>query len=143
MHRIPSAFHPRLGCPPVPIVEDTTSVHKPILHFYRHFAGHAVLPKAAFAGFCYDGVVRQRLAVQQGRAFLKHVIPAVIKPVHSLWHQVMGFLFMSFGVIFGFKAYRYYESGLGVQFFVAGVCTLIMLGYGASSFLRARKISRS
>lgn len=87
--------------------------------------------------------MRQRLAVQQGRAFLKHVVPAVIKPVHSLWHQVIGFLFISFGVIFGAKAIHYYRSGEGVQFFVAAVCTLIMLGYGLSSFLRARKISRS
>ncbi len=87
--------------------------------------------------------MKKRLAVQQGRAFIKHVVPAVIKPVHSLWHQVIGFLFFSFGIIFGFKAFHYYRSGEGVQFFVAAACTLIMLGYGASSFLRARKISRS
>ena len=87
--------------------------------------------------------MRQRLAVQQGRAFLKHVIPAVIKPVHSLWHQVIGFLFLSFGIIFGAKAIHYYRTGQGVQCFIAVSCTLIMLGYGASSFLRARKISRS
>ena len=87
--------------------------------------------------------MRQRQAVQQGRAFLKHVIPAVIKPVHSLWHQVIGFLFLSFGIIFGVKAIHYYRTGQSVQFMIAIPCTLIMLGYGASSFLRARKISRS
>jgi sorbitol-specific phosphotransferase system component IIC len=88
-------------------------------------------------------MVKQRLAVQQGRVFLKHVLPAIIKPVHSLWHQVIGFLFFSFGIIFGLKAFHYYRDGMAVQFFVSAVCTLIMLGYGASSFLRARKISRS
>jgi hypothetical protein len=87
--------------------------------------------------------VRQRQAVRQGRAFLKHVIPAIIKPVHSLWHQIIGFLFMSFGIIFGAKTIHYYKNGEGVQFFVAGICTLMMLGFGLSSFLRARKISRS
>ena len=87
--------------------------------------------------------MRKRLAVQQGRAFVKHVLPAVIKPVHSLWHQVIGFLFFSFGVIFGAKAIHYYRTGQGVQLFFAAACTFIMLGYGASSFLKARKISRS
>ncbi len=87
--------------------------------------------------------MKKRLAVQQGRAFLKHVVPAVIKPVHSLWHQVIGFLFFSFGIIFGTKAIHYYRTGEGVQLFISAACTLIMLGYGASSFLKARKISRS
>ncbi|SPE36206.1 conserved hypothetical protein [Candidatus Sulfopaludibacter sp. SbA3] len=95
------------------------------------------------ARFCYDENVKQRLAVQQGRVFLKHVIPAIIKPVHSLWHQVIGFLFISFGVIFGAKAIHYYRTGQGVQLFFAAACTVMMLGYGLSSFLRARKISRS
>ncbi len=87
--------------------------------------------------------MKKRLAVQQGRAFLKHVVPAVIKPVHSLWHQVIGFLFFSFGIIFGTKTIHYYRTGEGVQLFISAACTLIMLGYGASSFLKARKIYRS
>ncbi|MDR3702700.1 MAG: hypothetical protein P4L56_23850 [Candidatus Sulfopaludibacter sp.] len=87
--------------------------------------------------------MRKRLAVQQGRAFLKHVVPAVIKPVHSLWHQIIGFLFFSFAIIFGAKTVHYYRTGEGVQLFISASCTLIMLGYGASSFFKARKISRS
>ena len=35
---------------------------------------------------------------------------------------------MSFGIIFGAKAVHYYRSGLGVQCFVAGACTLLMFG---------------
>jgi hypothetical protein len=92
---------------------------------------------------CYDGKVKKRLAVQQGRAFLKHVVPAVIKPMHSLWHQVIGFLFFSFGIIFGVKTIHYYRTGEPVQLFISAACTVIMLSYGTSSFLRARKISRS
>jgi hypothetical protein len=56
-------------------------------------------------------------------------------------------------VIFGFKAVRLYldfARGAGeaasndfVRFVVAGFCTLLMLWFGVSSFLRARKISRS
>ena len=129
--------------PPVSIVVDPTSDHNLILPYYRPFFGDALLRKDLVSRFCYDEDVRQRLTVQQGRTFLKHVVPAVIKPVHSLWHQVIGFLFISFGIIFGGKAIHYYRSGEGVQLFVAGACTVIMLGYGISSFLKARKISRS
>lgn len=140
---MPPAFHPVGRHPPVSIVVDTTPVHKLTLVFYRHFLRHTVHGENLRLVFCYDGEVRQRLAVQQGRAFLKHVVPAVIKPVHSLWHQVIGFLFLSFGIIFGAKAFHYFKTGEGVQFFVSAACTLIMLGYGTSSFLKARKISRS
>jgi len=87
--------------------------------------------------------VWQREAIRQSRVFVKHVVPAVVKPIHSLWHQVIGFLFITFGVIFGSKAIHYYRTGEGVQLFIAGACTVLMLGYGLSSFLKARKISRS
>jgi hypothetical protein len=129
--------------PPVSIVVDPTLVHKLTTCFQRHFLRHFRIAKTLVYCFCYDERVRQRQAVRQGRAFLKHVIPAIIKPVHSLWHQVIGFLFMSFGIIFGAKAIHYYKSGEGVQFFVSASCTLMMLGFGLSSFLRSRKISRS
>jgi len=87
--------------------------------------------------------VRQRLAVQQGRAFLKHVVPAVIKPVHSLWHQVIGFLFLALAVICGFRSVHFYRAGEWVQLAFIAIGTLLLLFYGVSSFLKARKISRS
>ena len=70
-------------------------------------------------------------------------MPAVVKPIHSLWHQVIGFLFIAFGVIFGSKSIHYYRNGETLQLVVAGGCTVLMLGYGLSSFLKARRISRS
>lgn len=81
--------------------------------------------------------------VRYGRSFVKHVVPAVVKPLHSLWNEVIGFLFCSFGAIFGFKAINYLRHGDTVRTFIAACCTLIMAWYGISSFLRARKISRS
>ena len=79
--------------------------------------------------------------------------PAVIKPARVLWNQFIGFLFLSFGVIFGFKtgnlAIQYSKLGwtddMGEfwRLLMAGLCTAIMLGFGAASFLRARRISRS
>ena len=88
----------------------------------------------------------KRLALHQGRLLVKHIMPAVIKPLHTLWNEVIGFLFLSFAVIFGGYAVRYYlrgGDGDGARLFVAAFCTLVMLWFGISSFLRARKISRS
>ena len=84
---------------------------------------------------------------------MKHVVPAVLKPARTLWNEVIGFLFICFAVIFGFRAVRIYqdyskvasgESGDDlVRLIIAGFCTLLMLYFGVTSFLRARKISRS
>jgi hypothetical protein len=77
----------------------------------------------------------------------------VLKPARTLWNEVIGFLFLCFGVIFGFKAVRTYMDFAGappaeatghlVRLITAGFCTLLMLYFGISSFMRARKISRS
>jgi hypothetical protein len=94
-----------------------------------------------------------RDAVKNGRVFVKHVVPAVIKPARTLWNEVIGFIFTVFAVIFGFKAGRLFldyqaaapaEQGAAmVRFVVAGFCTLLMAYFGFSSFLKARRIARS
>lgn len=85
----------------------------------------------------------QHKAARVGGQFIRHVVPAVIKPARTLWNQVIGFVFLSFGVIFGFHALRYAYRGDTLRLIVAGIATAIMVFYGVSSFLRARKISRS
>ena len=79
-------------------------------------------------------------------------MPAVLKPARTLWHEVIGFIFTCFAVIFGFRAVRLYldfsrgadeASADFIRFLVAAFCTLLMLYFGVTSFLRARKISRS
>jgi hypothetical protein len=82
-------------------------------------------------------------AVRVGTQFARHIVPAIIKPAHALWNEVIGFLFLCFGVIFGFHTVRYAIKGDTLRLLTAGLCTAIMLWYGVSSFLRARKISRS
>ena len=94
-----------------------------------------------------------RKAVRQSEVFVKHVVPAVVKPARVLWNQFIGFLFLCFGVIFGFKtahlAMQYGKSapidGMGEfwRLVIASGCTILMLAFGAGSFLRARKISRT
>jgi hypothetical protein len=75
--------------------------------------------------------------------FVKHVVPAVIKPARTLWNEVIGFIFLCIATMFGFQAGRYavhHELG---KTLLAGFCTLMLGWYGVSSFWRARKISRS
>ena len=79
---------------------------------------------------------------------MKTVLPAVMKPARTLWHEVLGFLFVSMAIVFvfsGFHAIRQFDGSPGavlrLVLLAFGVC--LLGGYGISSFLRARKISRS
>ena len=85
----------------------------------------------------------KRQAVEQGRLLLKHVLPAVVRPAHTLWNEIIGFLFLSLAVIFGFNLVRYYLAGDTGRAVIATLPTLLMVWFGVSSFRRARKISRS
>jgi len=94
-----------------------------------------------------------RDAVKHGRVFVKHVVPAVIKPARTLWNEVIGFVFSCIAVMFGFRTGRLYldyvatdPAGQGPamgRFVLALACTLLMLYFAVTSFLRARRISRS
>jgi hypothetical protein len=80
-----------------------------------------------------------------GRQFLRHVVPAVIKPLRVLWNELIAFVFLAFGVMVGFATYRNFTGGqAGPMLALAGVgFSAMLLFYGVSSLLRARKISRS
>ena len=41
-----------------------------------------------------NGSPERRDAVKHGRVFVKHVVPAVIKPARTLWNEVIGFIFI-------------------------------------------------
>ena len=85
---------------------------------------------------------------KESRRFLRFVVPAVVKPAHTLWHQIVGFVFTMMAIAFvlsGFRAVRQFDGSAGavlrLTMLAVGVC--LLGGYGISSFLRARKISRS
>jgi hypothetical protein len=94
-----------------------------------------------------------RDAVKHGRVFVKHVVPAVVKPARTLWNEVIGFVFVVLAVIFGFRAGRLFldyqasapegQGGAMLRFVVAAFCTLLMAYFGITSFLKARRIARS
>ena len=82
--------------------------------------------------------------IRHGREFVKHVVPAVVKPARTLWNEVIGFLFLCLAVIFGFAGVRsYFAHETVLKLVLSGFFTLVMAGFGISSFRRARKISRS
>jgi len=75
------------------------------------------------------------------KKFLGHVIPGIIRPIHILWNQVIGFIFLVLAVVFGFRLVRGKEpAGLEV---VGTLFVLLIAWFGISSFWKARKISKS
>ena len=80
--------------------------------------------------------------------FLRHVLPGVIRPLHALWNEVIGFLFIVFTVVAVFyvvRAVRNFDGDVEGLFRIVlpALFGLVMGYFGVSSFLRARKITRS
>jgi len=75
-------------------------------------------------------------------------VPEVLKPIRSLWNEVIGFVFLSLAALAiprTYKLWRDYE-GSGDDFFrlvLSAGFIVVMASFGIQSFLRARKISRS
>jgi hypothetical protein len=75
------------------------------------------------------------------KSFVGHVMPSIIRPIHVLWNEVIGFVFIVLAVVFGYRVIRGKES-LGLQL-VGTIFVLLIAWYGISSFWKARKISKS
>ena len=80
--------------------------------------------------------------------FVEHVMPGVVRPLQVLWHEIIGFIFIVLAVVFGSSAFRNYRLlqteevstlRLAASFFLP----VLMAYFGITSFLRARRISRS
>jgi hypothetical protein len=93
------------------------------------------------------------MAVQKSKGgmisrFLGHVLPGIIRPMHALWNEVIGFIFIVLAVWAAPSAWRNIRlvNGNSESFFKAAISVgfaLLMAYFGISSFLKARKISRS
>ena len=80
--------------------------------------------------------------------FLSHVLPGVVRPMHILWNEVIGFLFLVLAVVFSAGAIRAYRALAPEEVTLGKIVLLVllpglMLYFGITSFLKARKISRS
>lgn len=86
--------------------------------------------------------------IGQGVELMRHVLPAVMKPIRQLWNEIVAFMFLALAVLAvpqGIRTAREF-NGEPEHFFkliLIGLFVAIMIGYGISSYLRARKISRS
>ena len=72
---------------------------------------------------------------RQSGLFIKHVLPAAIKPIHSLWHEVLGFMFLLFAAIATWKVWRHPGEMPPLEFILVIIFIAVMAGYGISSIL--------
>ena len=82
-------------------------------------------------------------AVRNSGKFVKHVVPAAVKPLHTLWHEVLGFVFLAVAGAVAFNMWKDSATTAFPLMVAAGFVVLIMAGYGISSILKAKRISRS
>lgn len=75
-------------------------------------------------------------------------MPGVIKPLHILWNELIGFFFAVFAVvifvtlakgIYDFKG----EQGSFFRLVLMAVAFVVMAAYGIQSYFKARKIGKS
>jgi len=95
----------------------------------------------------YRALFKKNLA-GQAKLFVRHVVPAAVRPVHTLWHEIIGFLFVVLSIFIGGAGVRTWSHYRGdpaelLKMAMAACFTVILAGFGISSFRRARKISRS
>ena len=82
------------------------------------------------------------------KRFLGHVVPRVIRPLHILWNQLMGFLFLVIAagaapsLVRTFKQFSGDFEGVA-RVALACVFVGVMLYFGITSLMRARRIERS
>jgi hypothetical protein len=79
--------------------------------------------------------------------FAKSVLPGIIKPLHVLWNEMIGFVFLMFAVVGAFNAYRYFRAmeespDALARMLLTGVFAIFMGFFAFGSFRRARKISK-
>ena len=82
------------------------------------------------------------------KQFLAHVIPGVIRPLRVLWHEVLGLVFIVFGLVFGYRTFLFYKDSakaLGELGLTVGMAlfSAMFIWFGLTSFLRAKKIAKS
>jgi len=78
------------------------------------------------------------------RKLMHHIVPSVARPLHILWNQVIGFLFIVLAMVPVPSAVRSYHDPNGLPRLTMSVVFIALMGFfGISSFLRARRIGRS
>ncbi len=78
------------------------------------------------------------------KKFLEHVLPRVIRPIHIVWNQAIGLVFIVLA-LFPIHAITrdWGKPGTGPRLAVEFIFGFLMAGYGIHAFWKARKISKS
>jgi hypothetical protein len=85
------------------------------------------------------------------KKFAATVLPGVIKPLHALWNEIIGFLFIVLAVIAIRPVWRAHQrlvsgelNGTDVLVLICGLVFLVLgVFFGIQGFMKARRISRS
>jgi hypothetical protein len=82
------------------------------------------------------------------RRFTNHVVPEVMRPARIVWNQAIGFLFFVLAIPAAMKGIQLYHSlasdpkaGFGI--IISVVFVVVMVSFGISSFIKARRIAAS
>jgi hypothetical protein len=82
--------------------------------------------------------------LSKAKRFMGYVLPGVVRPIHILWNQVIGFFFLVLALLPVPSAIRSFgKDGSGPRLALTIPFVLLMGWFGISSFWRARKISKS
>ncbi len=86
--------------------------------------------------------------VRGSALFLRHFVPAAIRPARTLWNEIIGFIFLVIALAIGGSAVSeaiHFKGDPGslIKLVFSGIVTVIMAFYGVASFMKARRISRS
>lgn len=87
-------------------------------------------------------------SISHGRQFVKHVLPAVLRPLRVLWNQIIGFVFLVltvWAVPRTIKNVREFDGDTEsvAHLLLSGVFVALMGGFALYSFWRAHKVPKS
>jgi hypothetical protein len=85
------------------------------------------------------------------KKFFQSVVPGVIKPLHSMWNQIIGFLYLVIGLFAMRPTWKHFQklnSGAGdfsdfAAMLCGGLFVVAGLAFGVHGFWKARRIDRS
>jgi uncharacterized membrane protein YcjF (UPF0283 family) len=86
-------------------------------------------------------------SVDNAKRFAQHVVPEVVRPARIIWNQAIGALFFVLAIPASLKAIQLYRSFQAdpksgfAALAISCVFIIVMVGFGASSFLKARRIA--
>lgn len=78
--------------------------------------------------------------ISHAQKFAEHVVPEVVRPARVIWNQAIGAIFLLFAISFASYAVLQSKNPAGMIF---GVFLALVMGFfAATSFIKARQISR-